>query len=190
MEPARFADFLNALGGTNSRLVVSANPAGRRTTLEVKPIAEFSGPLQTPVSDLFAGIVSDVTGRVITTGLDASMRSAERQVELDQRFIPGVPSDFQVGYLVLVVLGLFGVPISRAWWRRLWPPEAATEYAGRAGYVAARIVRGSVFLLLFLPLTAPLTAPLNLVRQAWDAVTLPARLWRRVTGQASAGAGA
>ena len=85
--------------------------------------------------------------------------------------------------VVLVVLGLFGVPISRAWWRRLWPPEAATEYAGRAGYLAARAVRGVVFLLLFLPLTAPVTAPLNLGRQVWDAVTLPVRLWRWLTGR-------
>ena len=46
-----------------------------------------------------------------------------------------------------------------AWWRRMWPPEAASEYAGRAGYWAARMVRGAVFLFVFLPLTAPVAAP-------------------------------
>jgi hypothetical protein len=185
MQHARFADFLNALGGANSRLLVSATASGRRTALEIKPAAEFSGgPLQSPVGDLFSGIASDITGRVVTAGLEANMRSAERQTELDQRVIPGIPSDFQAGYLVLVILGLFGVPISRAWWRRLWPPEAATEYAGRAGYLAARTVRGGAFLLLFLPLTAPVTAPLNLGRQVWEAVTMPVRLWRRLTGRA------
>jgi hypothetical protein len=141
--------------------------------------------LQSPVGDLFSGIVSDVTGRVITTGLQANVTSAERQAELDQRVIPGIPSDFQVGYLVLVILGLFGVPISRAWWRRLWPPEAATEYAGRAGYLAARAVRGAVFLLLFLPLTAPVAASLNLGRQVRDAVMVPVRLWRWLTRRGS-----
>jgi hypothetical protein len=187
MQHARFADFLNALGGTNSRLLVSAAPSGRRTALEIKPAAEFSGgPLQSPVGDLFSGIASDITGRVITTGLHASMRSADRQMELDQRVIPGIPSDFQVGYLVLVVVGLFGVPISRAWWRRLWPPEAASEYAGRGGYLAARAVRGGVFLLLFLPLTAPVTAPLNLWRQVWEAVAAPVRLWHWLTGRRTA----
>ena len=184
MQHARFADFLNALGGANSRLLVSATASGRRTTLEIKSAAELSGgPMQSPVGDLFSGIASDITGRVVTMGLHASMRSAERQVELDQRIIPGIPADFQIGYFVLVVLGLLGVPVSRAWWRRLWPPEAATEYAGRTGYLAARIVRGSVFLLLFLPLTAPMTAPLNIGRQLWEAVTAPARLWRWLTGR-------
>jgi hypothetical protein len=189
MQHARFADFLNTLGGANSRLLVSATASGRRTALEVKPAAEFSGgPLQSPVGDLFSGLASDITGRVATVGLEAGMRSAERQRELDQRLIPGIPSDFQAGYLVLVIFGLLGLPISRAWWRRLWPPEAATEYAGRAGYRAARIVRGGVFLLLFLPLTAPVTAPLNLWRQLRDAVMAPVHLWRRLTRRrASAG---
>ena len=118
-------------------------PAGAPRSTSGRPAELASGPLQSPVGDLFSGIVSDITGRVVTAGLQANLRSAERQQELDQRLIPGIPSDFQVGYLVLVVLGLFGVPVSRAWWRRIWPPEAATEYAGRAGYLAARTVRGA-----------------------------------------------
>ena len=101
-----------------------------------------------------------------------------RQQELDQRLIPGVPSDVQIGYFLLLLLGLVGVPISRAWWQRLWPPELASEYEGRAGYWAARAVRGGAFLLLFLPLTAPITAPLNLWRQFANAATAPLRWWR------------
>jgi hypothetical protein len=183
MQHARFADFLDALGGSGRPLTVSASTSGRRTTLQVGPAGEVaSAPGQIPVGDLFSGIVSDITGRVITTGLQADMRSAERQSELDQRLIPGIPSDFQVGYLVLVILGLFGVPVSREWWRRLWPPEKAAEYAGRAGYLAARAVRASVFLLLFLPVTAPVSAPYNLARQIWEAVTAPLRWWRWLTG--------
>ena len=169
MQHARVADFLNALGGPNARLAVSANPSGRRTALDIKPAADLAGgPLQSPVGDLFSGIVSDITGRVVTTGLQANLRSAERQPELDQRLIPGIPSDFQVGYLVLVLLGLFGVPVSRAWWRRLWPPEAATEYAGRAGYWRRAPCAALAFLLLFLPLTAPVSAPYNLARQIYE----------------------
>jgi hypothetical protein len=189
MQHARVADFLNALGASNAPLAVSANASGRRTVLDIKPAADLSsGPLQNPVGDLFSGIVADITGRVVTAGLQANMRSAERQQELDQRLIPGIPSDFQVGYVVLVVLGLFGVPVSRAWWRRLWPPEAAAEYAGRGGYLAARTVRALAFLLLFLPVTAPVSAPYNLARQIYDVAMTPVRWWRWLTGRRAAAA--
>src|SRR5204862_7797438 len=54
MQHARVADFLNALGGSNSRFLVSATPSGRRTVLDIRPTAELSGgPLQSPVGDLF-----------------------------------------------------------------------------------------------------------------------------------------
>jgi hypothetical protein len=187
MRHARVADFLDALGAPSRRFVVAAKVSGRRTTLEAMPVAGLAGgPAPSPVGDLFSGIVSDIAGRVITTGLQADMRSAERQTELDQRLIPGIPSDLQVGYLMLVILGLFGVPVSRAWWQRLWPPETAAEYAGRTGYWAARTVRALAFLVLFLPLTAPLSAPYNLGLQVYEAVTAPVRWWRWLTGGRSA----
>jgi len=188
MQHPRLADFLNALVAPKGPMTVSATPSGRRTAIEIKPAGEFAGSLPAPVGGLFSGLVSDVTGRLIATGLTARVRSAERQQELDQRLIPGIPSDFQVGYLLLSLLGLLGVPISRAWWRRLWPPEAASQYAGRTGYWAACAVRGGAFLLLFLPLTALGAAPLNLWRQGWEAVTAPARLWRGLTGRKTASA--
>ena len=189
LEHARVADFINALGTANARLAVSASTSGRRTTLEIKPAMDLaSGPMPTPVGDLFSGIVSDITGRVITTGLHGEMRSAARQSELDQRLIPGIPSDFQLGYVVLIVLGLFGVPVSRAWWRRLWPPETAAEYSGRAGYLAARTIRSLMFLLVFLPVTAPVSAPYSLARQAYEAVMVPVRWWRWLTGSRTAAA--
>jgi hypothetical protein len=178
MQHPRLADFLNALVASKTPMAVLATPSGGRTAIEIKPAAEFAGSLPTPVGDLFSGLVSDLTGRVIGIGLEASVRSAERQQELDQRLIPGIPADFQAGYLLLVLLGLCGVPISRAWWRRLWPPEAASDYAGRSGFWAARAVRGGVFVLLFLPLTGLLAAPLNAGRQVREAVTAPARAWR------------
>jgi hypothetical protein len=183
MQHPRLADFLNALVGSNGRVLVAATPSGERTAIEVKRATEFAGSVQRPGGGVFSGIVSDVTGRVIAVGLEGSMRSAERQRELDQRLIPGIPSDVQTGYLVLILVGLCGLPISRGWWRRLWSPEAASDYAGRTGYWAARTVRGGAFLLLFLPLTALVAAPLNLVRHVRDAATAPARLWRRLTGR-------
>jgi hypothetical protein len=186
MQYPRLADFLNALVGSNGRMLVSAIPSGRRTTIEVKPATEAAGSPQKHGGGLFSGIVSDVTGRVIAVGLEGSVSSAERQRELDRRLLPGIPSDVQTGYLVLIFVGLCGLPISRAWWRRLWPPEAASDYAGRTGYWAARTVRGAAFLFLFLPMTGFVAAPLYWLRQVWDAARAPARLWRRLTGQNSA----
>jgi len=166
-------------------MLVSATASGGRTAIEVRPATEVAGSGERPAGSLFTGIVSDVTGRVIAVGLEANVSSAERQRELDQRLIPGIPSDVQLGYLALMVVGLCGLSISRAWWGRLWPPEVASDYAGRTGYWAARAVRGAAFLLLFLPLTALVAAPLNLLRHMWDAASAPARLWRRLTGRKS-----
>ena len=166
LQRARMADFLNALGAPNRRLAVVALPAGRRTVLDLTPAGELPGAAPTrPVSELFSSIVSDITGKVVTTAVQANLRSAERQQELDKRLMAGVSSYLQIAYLVLAVLGLIGVPVSRAWWSRIWPPEVPTEYAGRTGYWAARAVRALAFWVVFLPLTAVVAAPHNLATQ-------------------------
>ena len=189
LQHARLADFLNALGAPNRRLAVVALPVGRRTVLDLTPAGELPGGQATrPVSELFYNIVSDITGKVATAAVQANLRSVERQQELDKRLMAGVSSDLQIAYLVLAVLGLFGVPVSRAWWSRIWPPEVPTEYAGPTGYWAARAVRALAFWVVFLPLTAVAATPHNLATQIWEAVTGPARFWRRLTGrQAPAG---
>jgi hypothetical protein len=51
-----------------------------------------------------------------------------------------------------MLAGLLAFPVTRAWWRRIWPDEEATEYAGRAGYLAAAAIRWTLFAILFLPL--------------------------------------
>lgn len=190
LDRASVADALNAVAGTGRRLAVTATPAGgRRTVLDIAPAPDLpSPPSTTPISDAFAGIVADVTGKVVTVSMRASLRSAERQQELDQRLLPGIPSGYQLGYALLVLLGLIGVPVSRAWWRAIWPPENAQEYAKRSGFWAARIIRSLTFLLLFLPLTAPVSAPYSLFKQIYDAVMAPVRLWRRLTGRQAAAA--
>src|SRR5262249_42566969 len=107
MQYPRLADFLNALVGSNGRMLVSATPSGRRTAIEVKPATEVAGSPQRG-GGLFSGIVSDVTGRVSAVGLEGSVSSAERQRELDRRLLPGIPSGVQTGYLVLIFVGLCG----------------------------------------------------------------------------------
>jgi hypothetical protein len=184
----RVADFLAALAGPNGRFVVSATPSGPwRTLLDIKPATNLpAGPRTRPMGDVFSEMVSDLTGRIVTAGVQASVRSAERQQELDQRILPAIPSDLQLGYLAFIVLGLIGFPVAREWWRRIWPPEVRSEYAVEAGYRAAQIVRGAAFLLVFLPLSAPVAAPYNVARQVIDTVMLPVRLWRWLTGRVTA----
>lgn len=190
MQRARMADFLNALGAPNRRLAAVALPAGKRAVLDLNAAGDLVGTgAARPVSDLFSGMVSDITGKVVTTAVQANLRSAERQQELDRRILPGIPSSLQVVYLTLIVLGLFGVPLSRLWWQTIWPPEVADEYAGRIGYWAARAVRAFAYGLVFVPLTAVVAAPYNLFGQVWNGVMTPVRWWRRLTGRRGAARG-
>ena len=123
-----------------------ALPAGKRAVLDLNAAGDLPGTgAVRPVSDMFSGMVADITGKVVTTAVQANLRSAERQQELDRRVLPGIPSSLQAVYLALIVSGLFGVPVSRLWWQTIWPPEVADEYAGRIGYWAARAVRALAY---------------------------------------------
>ena len=185
LQRARVADFYNALAAPNGRFVVSAKPRGaQRTVLEIGPIADLpKPPAARPIADILSDAVSGLTGRVITAGVQAHIRSAEHQREVDWRLIASVPANLQIGYIVLLLAGLCGVPAARLWWAHIWPPENAAEYAGPSGYWAARFVRDGLFIAVFLPLTAPLSAPLTLGRQLWDWLLAPIRWWRRLRGR-------
>jgi hypothetical protein len=183
LQRARMADFLNALGAPNRRLAAIAMPVGRRALLDLAPADDLPGTgAARPVSDFFSSLASSITGNVVTAAVQANLRSAERQQELDRRLVPGIPSSAQVVYLALFIVGLFGVPLSRAWWQRVWPREDAAEYAGRTGYWAARAVRALAYALVFMPLTAVAAGPLNLFVQVSDGVMAPVRWWRRLRG--------
>jgi hypothetical protein len=184
LEHARLADFFNALGAANSPLLVAATTQGRRTGLAITPVDGASSSSPIDIGGVFSGILSQITGRVAIAGVSASLRSAEREQELSWRIVPGLPADLQVGYLLLIVLGLFGVRQARASFGRLWPPEASADYAGRSGYFAAVTMRGAAFLVLFLPLFA-CCAPLLLARRVFEALAGALRL-RRGAGRVHA----
>jgi hypothetical protein len=192
LQHPRMADFFNALAGQGRRFAVTATPSGSlRTGLDMRLAPDLPGTSPgRPASEVFADLVADVAGRVLTDGVQASMRDAERQQELDQRIIPGIPSEAQFLYILLMVMGLLGLPVSRRWWRRLWPPEQAGEYPIRSGYWAARMVRGAMFLLIFLPLTAQPAMVVHFAQSIWQMVMTPVRWWRWLSGRnAPAGAG-
>jgi hypothetical protein len=185
LDRATLSDFLSALAG-DGRMVVTATPRGPlRTTLDVRPARDLPGGSSSPISDAFADIVSDLAGRVVTSGVEASMVGGDRQRELDSRLLPGIPSQIQFGYLGLLILGLFGLPVARGWWQRLWPDERREEYGGTVGYWAAKLSRSGLLLLVFAPLIAIASAPAQALLGLWRAV-LTVRyvivlLWRGIT---------
>jgi hypothetical protein len=185
LQRARVADFYNALAPPTGRFAVTAKAAGSaRTQVALAPIADLPKvPASRPLSDIFGDAAASLTGRVITAGVEANVRSAEYQRDVDWRLLPSLPANVQIGYMVLVLIGFLGAPLARLWWAHLWPPEDPTEYAGRSGYLAARLIRDSLFVAVFLPLTAPLSAPINLGQQVWEAVLAPVRAWRWLTGR-------
>ena len=185
LQRARLADFLNALGGPSAASPSWPLPVGERTILDLRPIADLPGAVSSGRSATSLPTSSpDLAGRVVATTVLANVRSAARQQELDQRMLPGISTDVQLAYLVLLVLGLLGVPVSRIWWQRLWPPEQAAEYAG-ARRLLGRARRARPGLRAGVPAAdCRRRRALQPGRQVRDAVTAPARLWRWLTGPA------
>lgn len=163
LERQHLADFLNVLGTPSSQLLVSTSVSGRdRIKLRATPVRIETDTLST-IGDALSDMVSDVAGRVVVSGVEASLRSRDRQGELDWRLVPGVPSLVQVGYGGLLLLGLLGLGPALAWWRRIWPAESRDGYGSRIGYEAARVTRIALFALLFMPAVAVASAPRAIV---------------------------
>lgn len=157
------ADFLDALMTGDTRLVVSlAHTAGQRVRLQAIPVKPDASTL-TGIGDALGEIVWEAAGRVVVSGLTADLRSYRRQVELDARVLPGIPSLLQIAYLGLLAFGLLGWKPACRWWARIWPAEQRQGYAGLGGYVAARVTRLTAFSLVFLPLAAPFSVPAAMI---------------------------
>jgi hypothetical protein len=179
LQRAQTADLLSGMAGPGRRLAAAASGAGERIVLDLAASSDLPGALPArSAAERLSALVGEITARAVVTGVQVSLLGAERQRELDRWLLAGIPAALQTGYIVAVVIGLLGVPVARAWWAMIWPPEAASDYASRGGYWAACVVRGLAFVLLFMPLVAAVAAPYNLARQVWEAVRAPSRAWR------------
>lgn len=168
LQRPRMADVLNAVGGTATRFLVSArSTGGTRTEFDFKPATGLPRTGPASVGELFMDAIGDITGRVVTARVQASLRTAARQRELDRRLVPLVPSLVQVGYGLALLVGLIGFRQAYAWWARVWPAESPEEYSSAFGYQSARVIRGALFLFLFLPLVALGAAPMAV----WSRIT-------------------
>jgi hypothetical protein len=181
MKRATFADFLNALGGPGAEMAVGAAYSSQgRVLVSVLPSRAASPPL----TDTLGGWIGwddwlgDITGHMAVKSLEVFARDSERERELDARLVPGIPATAQYVYLGALVMGILAWPVTMAWWRRLWPPEQRSDYAGAVGYWSARITRTLACVVLFLPLVGiPALFWLGAV-QVWTALTFPFRWFR------------
>ena len=160
-------DLIRQLTGGTPIEVQMREAQPLRTVLGFSSLAGGAGGWAAPVSDTWRDLAPDVTGTIVANGLELDLRSRTHQRELDLRIIPGLSSDMQIAYICLWLLGLVGLGVAQGWWQRIWPLESRADYPRRTGYWAARLVRGTVFLLIFMPLVAALTAPIAFVQSAW-----------------------
>lgn len=174
LQRSTVADFLDALGAEQGGLTVAIEAEGAsRALLRVRPGGSgLDGGTGSGIVDAMSDIATSLIGNVAMIGIEASLRSKDRQTELDMRFIPRIPSILQFAYLGSIVIGLMGWHAASSWWRRLWPPEARGDYAGRLGYWAARVARGLAFLFIFLPIVAIPAFIVSTLMQAWGWLTL------------------
>jgi len=181
---ASLADFLNVLGAGGGQLAVASKAAGAgRIRLDAAPSGGVASKLTGPVSAWVKDKLGGVTGDISASAIQAHLRSAERQREIDRRLIPFLPSLLQYGYLAALIAGVLGIPIAWRWWSRIWPPEQRGEYRGAFGYHAARLVKTLAFLLLFLPVTGPFAFVWGAISWAGRYATAPFRRGRDAAGK-------
>ena len=182
LKRANLGDFLDAIGASRGELSVTAALDGSdRVRLTVLP-AKSEAAITDTVGDWLKDAAGHVTGHVISTAVHADVKSDKRQQELENRFIPGIPSALQIGYVASVILGLLALGVLRGWWRRLWPVEQRGEYASTFGYGSATVARGLAFGLIFLPVAAGPAFVVAMVKPVLDAIgVLAARLKRTRT---------
>lgn len=185
LKRATFTDFLSALGGESGTLAVRPKSLSRgRISLETVTVGETVVEQIMPISSTLAEWIGGLTGQAVLKSVEIVTRDKKHQKELDLRIIPGIPSDWQIAYIVCLVIGLFfGLSTVRAWWQRVWPPELPEEYASTVGYRAAWIVRGLAFWLLFLPIVSMPAVTWSVLLQIWRVLTAPFRFYAWLTNR-------
>ena len=181
------ADFFNSLAGVDNKVEVQINAVdGQRASLSVATLRQgLSVPGSETLDGWIAEVISEVAGGVVTSAIELDVASAARRKELNSRFIPGIHSDLQFGYLGLMLAGLLGLPMARHWWLWLWPPEQRSEYGGWFGYQSARSVRLVLFVLIFLPIVGPPAMACHFLYRLWQWLTLPWRVLKWLFGTRS-----
>jgi hypothetical protein len=180
---ASLGDFLAALCGGKRTMLVRAMPdTYGRTRVSIVPapsgiglaIDEPAGTLDS-MTGLMTEIAAGLMGRIASSSIEISARSRERQQELDARIVPGIPAALQLGYVVLIGIGVMGLPVALGWWRRLLPLRPRAAFGSGVALRLDRAWRIPAFSLLFLPLVALPAFLVNAMLQAGQILGLVLR---------------
>jgi hypothetical protein len=186
LKRATYGDFLNALAAGSRELTVTASrDTLGRVVLQAVPAHQSPVPLPDGVDSWIGDLLGHTTGNVGVHAVTLHTRDKERQEELDLRVIPGIPSVLQFLYLGSIAFAFLGWEFSFSWWRRLWPPEQRTDYAGGTGYHAARAARGLAFLLVFASIVGMPAFAATMAVQLWNVLTAPFRFIRWILRKAA-----
>lgn len=176
---ATFGDFLDALAQRRGGFQLSAAHEGQgRVQLSALSNASDAG-ITSSASSFIEEAVGHVTGEIVTSAVEIHARDKQTEDEFDARLIPGVPSYVQIPYLVSLVCGLIAWPVSRSWWRRLWPVNADSLSASPARRMLKAVPRETAFFLAFVPLAGFPALLWQMMSQAWSVATAPFRWIRR-----------
>jgi hypothetical protein len=176
----QLSDLLAVLGSGERPLAIATAAAGlasvqpgteppnaRRVTLTAMPDVPHSfleSILPTGrATEVLGGAIDDVmsglTGKVTITQARLYLQSRQRASELQGRLVPGVPTGWIEVYLGALLLGALSWRWTSAWWQRLWPKEARSDYAGVLGFRAAQAARTLLMVFVFWPLAGIIALP-------------------------------
>ena len=174
MSKATFGDVLDALSARRAPMTVSAasDGAGR---IHLKAQAGEAGGAVAAAPSKFAELNGHGTGEEISNALDIHARDQSSQLERDARIVPGIPTYIQMPYLVSVIGGLLGWPVSRTWWSRIWPPRSRAQGENWIGHRLKGLPNFLVYLLVFLPIAGLPAFIWHALVHLWTVISAPFR---------------
>jgi len=178
------ADFLSRISGSERMIVRAGDGRPGRMQLRIEPEVPASDAIDGGlVSGWISQLLVETAGKAAVGAIEIDTPDRGRQTEIDRRIVPGIPSWFQLFVIAGFLCGVLALGLAWSWWSRIWPAETRKEYASRTGFVAARVARTAVFLVLFLPIVGVPAFVALILRNIWTAVTLPFRLIHWLIGR-------
>lgn len=187
LKSATVGDFWSALVPRRAPLELEVSPSGKtQVAISATPRAELSRKLPdddnsliSTTGKLLEDAVASVAGNIVTNSLETSVRSRQRQEELDLRIVPFLPAMPQILYIVAFIAGFGGLATIKSWWRKVWPLRQRAAFASTLGWLGNRLARGVPFFFVFMPLVAFIATPYQMVRGpvvlVWRIVSAPFR---------------